>query len=201
MANPTPIDFSYTNITEPILRFGKTYNNNNGIAKIPRRYDSDEDSDDAPKRRPVPVPMQMPQFPVQLQLPMPQMDTNASKDIEGSDIEVFWHVISQNRWVNRSDGTPPVNEIKRRISNLSDNNSRSFIKEYEDILTTTRLVFADLYLKHNVRDEESQKKIASHVIALGQDQYQTFMDSLDLVEFFIMAGECISFDAVVRSAI
>lgn len=192
----TPIDYSHTNIVAPIMTFDTVYDvggfgGRQRIAEVnmaasEESYGSSSDDDEI-KMADIHIPKRA------MPVPRAQAQPQPEPELTGSDSDIFWAVISRFQWRNATDGAPPVNEAKNVIKRLSDDNYKAFKREYDAVLHTTRIVLHDIFVSRNIGDEAGQIKVASHIMALGQDQYQTCMDCIDIVEFFIDNRDCSAF--------
>jgi len=203
MATITPIDYSNANVTAPIIR---------GLTELPpreeirqhrkmvekkaprRRYQNDTDDEDDDEPRIVPVPVahmhvgadNAVNYPV-----LPEQDTTPG---------ILWRVVSRIQWRNKSDGAAPCNAAAGLVRGLSFDERALFTREYNNAIGAAVIVLTDIFAANNIIDAGDKLKVTSHVIALGRDQYQTFMEDITLFAFLIECDEAQSFDAAIRPA-
>lgn len=111
---------------------------------------------------------------------------------------VLWRLVSQLQWRNRSDGPSPNNAAAYLVRQLSLDEKTVFVREYNENVGATAIVLTNIFDVRNIIAPADKLKIASHVIALGREQYRTFMEDLSLFEFLIDCDEAQSFDAAIR---
>lgn len=115
-----------------------------------------------------------------------------------NNIGVLWRIVAGLGWRNKSDGPPPNNAAAALVRGLSNAEHEVFVREYNESVGATIVVLTGIFGANGITDSGTKLKIASHAVALGREQYRSFMEDITLFEFIIMADEAQSFDAAIR---
>lgn len=127
-----------------------------------------------------------------------QREPNAPPPTDTRQItdDVFWELIRDCRWANKSDGVQgSVSHIKR----LSTGQYDQFIQQYEKYYDGLKTVLdnARVFMIRGITDQLKIRGIVSHIIGLGREQYTTIVTGeLAFMDFFIDGDQCVSLDAL-----
>jgi len=111
---------------------------------------------------------------------------------------ILWRIVSRLQWRNRSDGPPPNNAAAALIRGLTADEKVMFVREYNENLGATVVALTNIFAARNIVQPADKLRITSHVIAMGREQYRTFMEDVTLFEFLIDCDETQSFDSAIR---
>lgn len=122
--------------------------------------------------------------------PKPQAEARQITD------DVFWELIRDCRWANKSDGVQgTVSHIKR----LSVGQYDQFIQHYEKYYDSLKTVLDKdrVFIIRGITEQLKIREIISHIIGLGREQYTTIVTGeLAFMDFFIDGDQCVSLDAL-----
>ena len=138
-----------------------------------------------------------------------RMFEQADPDIDDPDNEIaeldmatlrekFWDIIGQFNWHNVSDGIIQRNVVTNVIERLSATDRRIFRDEYHKLIASTNQILEldGIFDRTNAISREVRATIMSHIIALGDDQYITLINDIEILQFLIEVGECQSLNAL-----
>jgi hypothetical protein len=102
---------------------------------------------------------------------------------------LFWDIVKSLNWHNYSDGAISADSVGRVFRNLTpaslDNFQIGYANSYRNL---DRILTADGMFDRNITAVRST--VISHVIALGENQYNVLSTDLDLLQFLVEVGEC-----------
>ncbi len=208
MANvtPAPIDYSINNLANPIIT---------NLSELPQREEI------RPHRKMERLPKQP-----RIRRPVINDDSDGDNDNDGDDggnvvrfmlpqIDahagagalpnqdaspgILWRTIAKLQWRNKSDGAAPTNMAAGLIRSMSFDEKAQFTREYNEAIGAVIIVLTNIFATNGIIDAGVKLTIASHAVAMGREQYQTFMDDISLFEFLIACDECQSLDAAIRN--
>ena len=111
---------------------------------------------------------------------------------------ILWRVVSKLQWRNRSDGPAPNNAAAGLVRGLTAAEKVVFVRDYNENLGATVVALTNIFAVRDITQPANKLAIASHVIALGREQYRSFMEDISLFEFLIDCDEIQSFDTAIR---
>jgi hypothetical protein len=125
---------------------------------------------------------------------------NEKPYVELNELEkdnMFWTAIDAFAWpAHRHNVERTINTwgpVKRQVF------KESYAACYE--MMSARLTADGMFNRNGIVALSEQAKIISHVIASGRDQYTTLINDLEFLQFIILDGNCVSFDAVLPANI
>jgi hypothetical protein len=107
----------------------------------------------------------------------------------------FWDTIRKLEWKYASDGIVNGAAVKSVFTHMPLHMKAIFRDVYSaKVILMMRAVENDgLFPRNGVNLLEDKIKIVSHIIAMGQDQYNSI--DMELLQYFVQQGECQSLDA------
>lgn len=121
----------------------------------------------------------------------PDSDPEEDYDFEPDTLERFWDIIKSLQWRNASDGEC-ITMARAVITRMNERN-RVLLREKTDELVSQLVIIADnndIFGMMGIEEHEKKRSIASHVVALGKDAFNTTMDAPQLLQFLIAHNEC-----------
>lgn len=118
---------------------------------------------------------------------------NVEVELEAmDDTEAFWKIISGLNWHNISDGIINPVTIRNIIAKYSPAHQVIFKECYANLfgILKERLETDGMFTRNGINDDDEKARIVSHVIALGQNQFNTLLDDMEILQFLITSNEC-----------
>lgn len=114
--------------------------------------------------------------------------------LPGNSTGLFWNVVKSFHWHNASDGDISADTIAGVFARLAPEQRKAFKHEYAAEYGRIRNILrADGILeRNNMRTFAEEARVISHVIALGYDQCITISMDMEILQFLIESGDCMS---------
>lgn len=109
-----------------------------------------------------------------------------------SSIEEFWSIIKSLNWTNVSDGlinSKITIKVLESLTHKQRNIFANLYQEYYDKLNDI-LKKDDMFARNSICTQAERDKIISHIIALGEIQYETLSHDMEFCQYFIVNKEC-----------
>lgn len=185
------------------------------MAEVEARHPDDDDSDDeeeAPAAAPLgavmdrlvarvagaPAPVAAARPAIRANINAPEVVAEVNAKDPGMRRMKFWEIVARLQWHNSSDGAIGQGAVNAVLNALTAVDLKIFAVEYNALFAGAIDFLRDngMFIRNGAATMESQAKIVSHVIALGEDQYITLINDPEILQFLVEAGECQSLNAL-----
>ena len=119
---------------------------------------------------------------------------------DNQKLEMFWRIIAGFNWCNKSDMEINRDHIRRQLANMSTLHQEIFESQYPRLHESLSAILSDRFAQLEVSPEK-QSMVTGHIIALGEDWFNTVIAGGEIIDYIIESDEYQDFHGIAKEVV